>query len=255
MTPRTTPAPSRLAPPVVEIRGTIARDLPEYTRDKVLAALDHGVRPTGPARVRIVRHDDPARERPVVASAHVDLAGVRLHVHVVGATPREAVDLLVDRLRRRVGDVHARRQPRHDGPAGARAPEPVVDRHDVVQAVPTSVADAVAVMDARDEAFHLFVERTTGRRAVVYRCGPAGHRLALEDGSAPPAAERAGITVSPVPARAASPEEAVEHLRLGGWPFLFFRDRAGGRARVVHLDDRGRAVLVDVEADGPRTAS
>ena len=54
---------------------------------------------------RIVRHDSPARERPVLSSAHVDVAGRRLHAHVVAAEPREAVDLLVDRLRRQVGDA------------------------------------------------------------------------------------------------------------------------------------------------------
>ncbi|MFC5139847.1 sigma 54 modulation/S30EA ribosomal C-terminal domain-containing protein [Actinomycetospora rhizophila] len=237
-----------VAPPVVELRGVIGTGLAPYAREKVIQALDHGVHPLGPARIRVVRHDDPARERPIVASAHVDLAGRRLHAHVVAATPREAVDLLVDRLRRQVGDAHARRQPAHTGrSAPAGSVDGVISRHDVVQAVPTSVADAVAIMESRDEAFHLFVERSTGRRAVVYRGGPTGRRVAVDDGSAPQPPGAAGTTVSSRAARTTGPEGAAEQLRLGALPFVFFHDPGIGRARVVHLDERGRTVLVDVE--------
>lgn len=244
-------AATRVPPPVVELRGAIATDLARYVREKVVQTLDHGVDLLGPARVRIVRHDDPARERPVVASARVDLAGRRLHAHVVAADAREAVDLLVDRLRRQVRDEHARRRHRHVAdPPRAPGTDALIDRHDVVQAVPTSVSDAVAIMEARDEAFHLFVERATGRHAVAYRGGPTGFRIALDDGSAPSPTRPAHITRSRRPAPVLSPERAVEHLRLAGLPFLFFVDPDDGRARVVHLDRRGRAVLVDVEV-GP----
>ncbi|MDD7939564.1 sigma 54 modulation/S30EA ribosomal C-terminal domain-containing protein [Actinomycetospora lutea] len=244
------PPATRVPPPVVELRGMIGTGLAEYAREKVVHALDHGVHPVGPARVRIVRHDDPARERPVVAIAHVDLAGRRLHAHVVAATPREAVDLLVDRLRRQVGDAHARAHPRRAGAPDPAAVDGTIDRHDVVLAVPTSVPEAVAIMEDREEAFHLFVERSSGRRAVVYRGGPTGRRVAVDDGSAPEPPGAAGTTVSARAARTTGPEGAVEHLRLGALPFLFFHDPAVGRARVVHLDERGRTVLVDVET-GP----
>ncbi|HSK59121.1 MAG TPA: sigma 54 modulation/S30EA ribosomal C-terminal domain-containing protein [Actinomycetospora sp.] len=243
-----TPPASRIPPPVIELRGTIAHDLAEYAREKVLLALDHGVDPIGPARVRVVRHDDPAREHPVVASAHVDLAGRRLHAQVVADAPREAVDLLVDRLRRQVGDVHARRRLRRpEAPDRPDDHDLVIARHDVVQAVPTSVDDAVAILDDRGDAFHLFVERTTGRHAVVYRAGPTGRRLALDDGSAPAVPVPAGVTTSALPALLAGPERAVERLRLAGLPFLFFHDPDRSRSRVVHLDGAGRVVLVDVE--------
>jgi ribosome-associated translation inhibitor RaiA len=237
---------------VIELRGAIAPDLAEYARDKVLLALEHGVDPVGPARIRVVRHDDPARERPVVARAHVDLAGRRLHAHVVAEKPREAVDLLVDRLRRQVSDAHARRRLRRpDTPMShPHEVDPVIARHDVVQAVPTSVDDGVAIMEDRGDAFHLFVERTTGRHAVVYRGGPTGRRLALDDGTATAVPGAAGTTTSARPARIVGPERAAEHLRLAGLPFVFFHDPDAARARVVHLDERGRVVLVDVEA-GP----
>ena len=122
----------------------------------------------------------------------------------------------------------------------------------MVQAVPTSVTDAVAIMGDREQAFHLFVEEASRRRGVAYRGGPTGRRIALDDGSAPGPTRPAHITRSSRPALTASPERAVEQPRLAGLPFLFFHDPVAERARVVHLDDRGRAVLVDVEAGPPR---
>lgn len=89
-------------PAVVELSGGIAPDLIEYLQEKVAAVLAHGAREPLHAHVRVVRHADPARERPVTARASVQLAGVAVHVHVDAATPREAADLLVDRLDRRI---------------------------------------------------------------------------------------------------------------------------------------------------------
>jgi len=39
------------------------------------------------AHVRVLRHADPARARPVTARASVRLAGVAVHAHADGATP------------------------------------------------------------------------------------------------------------------------------------------------------------------------
>ncbi len=85
---------------------------------------------------------------------------------------------------------------------------------------------------------------------MVYRGGPTGRRLALDDGTATAVPGAAGTTTSARPPRIVGPERAAEHLRLAGLPFVFFHDPDAARARVVHLDERGRVVLVDVEA-GP----
>ena len=89
-------------PAVVELSGGIAPDLIEYLQQKVAAVLAHAARAPLHAHVRVVRHADPARERPVTARASVHLPGVTVHVHAEAATPREAADLLVDRLGHRI---------------------------------------------------------------------------------------------------------------------------------------------------------
>lgn len=116
--------------PVVELRGRIAPDLADYVRHKIGAVLAHTRRAALHVHVRVVRHADPARERPVSARGLVDLAGRPLYAHVDATTPREAVDLLLDRLDRRIAgtvrghrrDVSRARASRSVPAAGAVAP-------------------------------------------------------------------------------------------------------------------------------------
>jgi hypothetical protein len=89
-------------PVVVELSGGIAPDLTEYLQQKVAGVLAHAARAPLHAHVRVLRHADPARERPVTARASVQLAGVTVHVHADAVTAREAADLLVDRLGQRI---------------------------------------------------------------------------------------------------------------------------------------------------------
>ena len=88
--------------PVVQLRGHIADDLVQYAEKKMAAVLRHADRPVLHSRVRVTRHADPAREHRVTATATVDLDGSPLNVRVMGSTPREAVDRLIDRLGRRL---------------------------------------------------------------------------------------------------------------------------------------------------------
>jgi len=89
-------------PAVVELSGGIAPDLTEYLQQKMAGVLAHAARAPLHAHVRVVKHADPARERPVTARASVQLASVTVHVHADAVTAREAADLLVDRLARRI---------------------------------------------------------------------------------------------------------------------------------------------------------
>jgi hypothetical protein len=67
----------RPAPPaiVVELRGGVAEDLVEYAGKKISRVLPRTGQPVLRARARVTRHGDPARERPVVAQANVDVNG------------------------------------------------------------------------------------------------------------------------------------------------------------------------------------
>lgn len=241
--------PTLVPPPVVELRGQIGPDLAPYAQEVVAHVLASLGRPVLGTKLRVVRHADPARARPVTASVLVDLGHGHVHAHVTAAHPREAVDLLADRLRRRVLD--ARRGRPRPGPRPA-APHPAaIVRRDVVQAAPVPVAEAAAILVDLDQVVHLFLDRATGAPAVVYRGGPTGLRVAFRDG--PEHAEvPADLTCSAAPARRLSVEHAVEHLALSGLPFLFFVD-PDADGRLLHHGEGG-AVLVDVVAGTDRPA-
>jgi ribosome-associated translation inhibitor RaiA len=57
------------------------------------------------ARVRVIRHADPAVARPVVAQANLDVSGRLVRAQVEGATAQEAIDRLEARLRRQLGRI------------------------------------------------------------------------------------------------------------------------------------------------------
>jgi hypothetical protein len=198
------------------------------------------------SRVRVTRHADPARERPVVAQAHVDLDGRPVHVEVAATRPREAVDLLVDRLTHRLEKAVPERHHKHATP-GARpavtADDPEIVRHRTPSARPCTVTEAVAELDDLGLQFHLFVEASLGVDAVVHRDAVTGVRLALADGRAD--LVEGAVGASPVPAPVLSVREAVEHLRLTGLPFLFFVDAGHRRGCVLHHRHGGGYGLVE----------
>ena len=208
--------PQRTTPDtVVELRGGIADDLVEYTRLKVGAVLARTGRPVHRSRVRVIRHSDPARERPVEAQAHVDLGGRPVVVHVDATKPREAVDLLVDRLAHPLEKAVPERHHKHGtrgGPPQMTPDEPEIVRHRTPSARPCTVAEAVAELDDLGLDFHLFVEATLGVDAVVHRDGVTGVRLALADGRADLVEATTTVTTGSVPAPVLRVPEAVEHL-------------------------------------------
>lgn len=236
---------------VVELRGGVAEDLVDYARRKVAGALAHTGRPVLRSRVRVTRHGDPARERPVVAQVNVDLNGRLVRVQVEATTPREAVDLLVDRLAHRLERVsrswEARRgrtsedEPhewRHDFPSTQRRsyyPRPPDERrivqHKTINPLPCSVDEAVVEMGDLDHDFHLFVEVGRGVDSLAYRAGPTGDparpdRRPSRRGVVPGDVRVTTSTVSPP---LLDTTEAVDRLRLTGLPFLFYLD--GDHAR------------------------
>lgn len=257
----------------MELRGGIADDLAGYTRDKLAVLLRHAGQPVLHSRVRVVRHADPARERPVTAQVNVDLDGRLVRAHVDATTPREAVDLLLDRLRQRLGRAahgwEARRarvvrpdtpEPhewRHDSPTTRRPPyfprppeEREVVRHKTISPAHCSVDEAVAEMEDLDYDFHLFVEASRGVDSVVYRAGPTGLRLAQVDGRAGLVAPgEAPVTASRHPAPLLELPEAVERLGLTGLPFLFYLDADHGRGCVLYHRYDGHYGLIDPRAE------
>lgn len=89
----------------VVVRGELPDSVVDYARQKVTLLVQHIEMPVLHARIRLTRQPDPAVERPVRAQANLDVNGRLVRAQVAGATGHEAVDLLVDRLRRRLARV------------------------------------------------------------------------------------------------------------------------------------------------------
>jgi ribosome-associated translation inhibitor RaiA len=246
-------------PNVLDVDVTTHGRLPgaaEYARSKVgdLARLTH--RPVLHARVRLTRHADPAVARSVVAQANIDVDGRLVRAQVEGATAREAIDLLVARLRRRLDraaehwEARCGRLPaaiphewRHQSEPAHRpsyfpraAEERRIIRHKSFTLASCTLDEAAVEMDLLDYEFHLFTEKGTGIASVLYRAGATGYRLAQVVPVSPEqlAPFELPVTFSSQPTPCITVEQATERLGLLGLPFLFFINAAEGRAGVLY---------------------
>jgi hypothetical protein len=235
-------------------RGDVSPGDSEYARTKV-AALSGRIRePVLYARAKLTQGANPSERRSALAQATLDVAGRPVCAHVAAETMREAVDLLVDRLRERLSRLgehwEARRggrpQPwpqewRHDSEPTHHPdhrPRPV-DEREIVRhksyAVPWESPDeAVFEMESMDYRFHLFADVATGQDSVVYRAGSTGYRLAQLHPQPEPGPVAAPLTVSTASAPMLSLQSAKERLDTTELPFLFFADPATGRGRVLY---------------------
>lgn len=226
----------------VSVGAGVPGHIADYAREKITRLFGHLSRPVLSARVRVTRHADPAATRPVVAQANVDVNGRLIRAQVAAESAGAAVDLLDDRLRRRLSRVTRHRDHRRGGPGEAGRPNwnpRSVGEREVVRRKSFTLArldcDAAAAELAElDYDFHVFTEIGSGRDSVLYRTD-AGLRLAQVDprpgevvrGSVP-------VTIDADRVPALDTDEAVRRLELTGAPFVFHLDRANGRGSVVY---------------------
>ena len=246
-------------PQVIDVDVTTHGELPgaaDYARSKIGELGRYTSRPVLHARVKLSRHRDPAVQWPVVAQVNLDVDGRPVRAQVEAETVREAIDLLVARVRRRLeraaGHGEARRgeppaggshQWRHDSEPTRRPnyfPRPEDERRVIRRKsftlAPCTIDEAAREMDLLDYDFHLFTERGTGTAGVLYRAGATGYRLALVAPALADQVNPAGlpVTISRQPVPCLTEEEAANRLGLLGLPFLFFIDAAQGRASVLY---------------------
>jgi ribosomal subunit interface protein len=253
------------APVSVTTRGGVSRGMEVYARDKVAKVYRYSRDTVRVAHVVLSYSHDPARPRPALAEAGLELDGTRVRAQAAEPTMREAIDVLADRLqsalvqhrdtvvtRHRWLDTQRPHEWRHGS-----VPAPMLDHYrrpaeerEVVRRksfalAPLSIEEAAFDMDLLGHDFYLFVDRESGADAVisVTRGG-----YALRGALAPPE----GTTV-PVrylgPAPTLTDAEAVQRLDLSGEPFLFYLEPASGRGRVLYLRYDGHYGLVEA-ADG-----
>lgn len=258
---------SALAPaPTVQVsvrQGHVAAPTQEYAAEKIGHVASYSHEPVLFAHVVLQRAADPARERPAMAEATLDVNGTPVRAHVAAEHMWEAIDLLEERLRRRLVQLEDRVRTRHNwiGLAGEHEwrhgdlptarpeyfPRPADDRTIIRRktfALEVATPDEAAYdMELLGHDFYLFTDLSTGQDALIYRRadGAYGLRGAV-------AAQGGTPIVSPVvlegPAPVMTEAEAVARLDVGLEPFVFALDPASGRGRVLYRRYDGHYGLI-----------
>jgi ribosome-associated translation inhibitor RaiA len=219
----------------ITTHGPVGEELRAYAEEKLRRAASIAPRPVLFARLTLSEETNPAIARPAVAKATLDVSGQLIRSHVAAERMHAAVDLLEERLRRRLEILRehrraARTEPTASAPGEWRHgslpaqrpeyyPRPVEEReivrHKTYEVADASPEEAALDLELLDYDFHLFTNAETGDESVVHRSGDG--TLALDDD---PETE----TV----------DEAIARLELTGEPFVFFRDPATGRGNVLY---------------------
>jgi ribosome-associated translation inhibitor RaiA len=222
----------------VTVHGQVNAKLVALARRKVVRVMRYLKDPVLYARVTLRLEPDPARERPAIAQAMLDVNGRPVRAHASGADMREAVNRLEERLRRQLEILTehreqqrkrgpAAREPhewRHGDPPDQRTgfyPREAGQRQVVARAAtvsrPLTPEEAADEMELLDYDFHLFTDVGTAAAATVWR--DRGGAVGWTPLSAAPALTRS---------------EAIAMLEASGEPFVFYRDTASGRGSVLY---------------------
>ncbi len=224
-------------------RGEVEdRDI-EYAREKLANVVARVGAEVLYAEVKLTMAPDPARERPAIVEAVIDINGRPLRAHVAAADMHAAVDLLDERLRRRIDRSHEVVVEMRHGEYRRHRPErserPVPEREIVKRKTfasgALSVDEAADLLDLLGHDFLLFANVASGQPAVI-AVGDDG--LELSDASDLPTAlppeTVARVRLSGQAVRRCTVAEAEAELDLDLTPFVFFVDADSGTGSVVY---------------------
>jgi len=236
-------------------RGDVHDDAVAYARERIIHLTRMIDEPVLAARIKLTHAPDPARARPAIAQATLDVNGEAVRAHVAAHELREAIDLLQRRL---LDKLEHRRERREAERRSAAVPEPGEWRHRDLPAVRPDYFDRPAEdrqlvrhktfatdeltpdeaafdMDQLDFDFYLFEDLASGQDSLLDRTADGTYRLTrLNPSPADP-----GPTAVPLQLTGtASPQltlgEAIERLDSGGERFVFFAEATTGRGAVVY---------------------
>lgn len=230
--------------------GEVTAEDKAYAVERIGRLIEQVGDPVLFASIKLERKVDPARARPAVAEAALDVDGELVRAHLSAHTLAEATDLLQRRLR---GKLTRRAEQEHEHRAGTAEPgewrhgdlptqrpeyfdRPVEQRqlvrHKALATDELTVDEAVFDMDQLDYDFYLFRDLASGVDSVVERLGDGTYRLSrlapsqgdlgpsAVPGDAGPAA--VPVQLNTVPAPELTLDAAIERLNAGGEPFVFF---------------------------------
>lgn len=264
--PATEPGVSTLEPasdalPVTATtRGDVGAEAVDYALQRLSQVTAHVHEPILAVSIVLSMAPDPARDRPALAQARLDVNGSLLGAHVAAHDMHEAVDLLVRRLADRLehraeksGTLRRHSQSRSSPGEWRHADRPAVRpaffdrpaedrqliRHKVFYAGEQTVDEAVFDMEQMDYEFYLFRDLDTGSDSLVERHPSGEYRL-----------HQIGVADNPA-GSAAVPEltvrAATDRLSATGDRFVFFADRPTGRGCVVYRRYDGHYGLITLE--------
>ncbi len=245
-------------------------DVPEaakaYAIDKITQLARYTKRPILFAQVKLSLEPKPSIDRPALAEATLDVNGQPVRAHVAGHDLMEAIDLLEDRLRRRLERHKGRFEHDHHRPAASQPGEwrhgdlptqrpeyferPVdereVVRHKTFALEPITCDEAAFDLDMLGHDFYLFTDVETGADSVIFHADDDGHLELMQ------AAEQTTVPsdcVAPVRASTQHPAtltlpEAEERLDLGVERFVFFVNPDTKRGNVVYARYDGHYGLI-----------
>ena len=243
----------------VTSHGAVDEGTVTYATEKVTKVILGIDAPVLEAEVRLIQEPDPARQRPAIAEGVLDVNGQPVRAHVAADEMHAAIDVLVDRLRRRLDryshvrdDRRARLRERHGddehewrhGDRASQRPEyfdrPADERqivrrksYAVGEMTPDEAADA---LDLLGHDFFLFTNLQTGADAVVYYAVDGGLELIDASGRSDAVGPEvvAPISLAGLAAPRCTTADATQELDLDIVPFVFFVDRETGRGNVVY---------------------
>lgn len=250
-----------IQPIVMTTRGPVDERDKELARQRISHLFANLTVPVQYAEVKLISEADPARQRPCLAEAVLAVNGRTVRAHVAADVMGTAIDLLHDRLRRRLDRLHsmqvahrrggiATERPTRHGEEAAQRPErrvrPVDERelvrHKTFAVDEMTPDEAIDVLDLLGHDFLLFTNLNTGADAVVWYSPDNGIELLDAADHADPDDHAAAVgpaTVAPVRlSNVAVPTftvaEATEELDLDLQPFVFFVEPSSGRGHVVY---------------------
>ncbi|MFP5335072.1 MAG: HPF/RaiA family ribosome-associated protein [Actinomycetes bacterium] len=246
------PVTGRLRPEDVDVvlRGDMPLGVHEYAAEKVAHVSRLSRRPVRTAHVVVTHHADPALAEPFRVEVTMDVARRLVRAVADGARPREAIDVVVERLERQVVAVGDRWQQRsrwlglpHTGrwrhgtrpsERPATVPRPAEEREVVRRksfAVGRETLDEAAFdMEALGHDFFLFVDDASGRDVLLHRRDDGAYGvIGLAEGVRLPP----GVVHEPGPATL-NETGARHRLDDGGEPFVFYTDLETRRGHVAY---------------------
>jgi ribosomal subunit interface protein len=247
-------------------QGEVPEAAKQYATDKVTQLVRFTRRPILFVQVKLTVEPNPARERPALAEATLDVNGRPVRAHVAGHDLMEAVDLLEDRLRRRLersthrserngsrspssrngewrhGDRPTQRPEYFDRPVEERE----VIRHKTFALEPMTCDEAAFDLDMLGHDFYLFTDVDSGADSVLFHDGDDGHLELMQAAAVTTVPENCA---APVVASHQHPveltlAEAEERLDTTHERFVFFVNVESGRGNVVYRRYDGHYGLI-----------